>query len=65
MNVENQYLLKGLKVVEDGRYCYLVTEFCNGGTLKKEILNSQNLCLSENKALKIFYCLLRACRSMA
>jgi calcium-dependent protein kinase len=35
MIVSNPYILKGLKVAQDNRYCFMVTEFCNGGTLKK------------------------------
>jgi calcium-dependent protein kinase len=35
MIIHNPYILKGLKVAQDNHYCFMVTEFCNGGTLKK------------------------------
>lgn len=33
----NPFVLKGLKIFQDNRFCFMVTEFCNGGTLKKFI----------------------------
>lgn len=35
MIVSSQFVLQGLKVAQDSRYCFMITEFCNGGTLKK------------------------------
>jgi serine/threonine protein kinase len=37
MTLESPYVLKGLRVVQDEKFCFLVTEYCNGGTLKKLI----------------------------
>lgn len=37
MKVNNPNVLQGLKVAQDSRYCFMVTEYCNGGTLKKYI----------------------------
>ena len=37
MNVNNPYVLKGIKVIQNSRHCYIVTELCNGGTLKDAI----------------------------
>ena len=47
MILNSPYVLKGLKVAEDARYCFLVTEFCTGGTLKSLIKNSPTGYLSE------------------
>ena len=47
MILNSPYVLKGLKVVEDARYCFLVTELCTGGTLKRLIKNSPAGCLPE------------------
>lgn len=65
MNVDNKYLLQGVKIVEDLKNVYLITKFCNGGTLKNKITSAPLGYLSEEKALKIFFCLLRACKSLA
>lgn len=65
MNVDNKYLLQGIKIVEDEKNVYLITKFCNGGTLKTKIINSPSGYLSEEKALKIFFCLLRGCKRLA
>jgi len=46
MTVDNKYLLQGLKIVEDVNNVYLITQFCNGGTLKNYILNSPSRRLS-------------------
>lgn len=37
MQLSSIYVLKGLKVIQDQKYCFMVTEYCNGGTLKKYI----------------------------
>lgn len=40
MSINNPNVLRGFKVTEDSRYCFIITEFCNGGTLKKYIRNA-------------------------
>lgn len=42
--------------MQDEKFCFLVTEFCNGGTLKKYI--KDHAYLSEEKALKIIKAIL-------
>jgi serine/threonine-protein kinase ULK/ATG1 len=37
MSIDNEYVVKGLRVLQDDKYCFLVTEYCNGGTLRKYI----------------------------
>lgn len=61
---ENKYLLKGIAIFEDSKSWYLVTEFFGGGTLKNYILNSPLGYVPEDKALSIFFGLLRGCKSM-
>jgi len=51
MTVNNPYILKGIKVIQDHLNCYLVTELCNGGTLKANI--KDNGLLSEEKSVSI------------
>ena len=51
MAVNNPHVLKGLKVVQNNRYCHIVTELCNGGTLKEVIKHSG--ALGEEKSLKL------------
>lgn len=43
MELRSPYVLKGLKVMQDGKYCFIVTEYCNGGTLKKHIQDNRRL----------------------
>jgi serine/threonine-protein kinase ULK/ATG1 len=35
--LESEYVVKGLRVLQDEKYCFLVTEYCNGGTLRQMI----------------------------
>lgn len=42
--------------MQDGRYCFMVTEYCNGGTLKKCIQEQGKL--EEGRALGIVRSLL-------
>ena len=35
MIISSPYVLQGLKVAQDHRYCFMITEYCNGGTLKR------------------------------
>jgi serine/threonine-protein kinase ULK/ATG1 len=58
MTANNPYVLRGLKMAQDSRYCFMVTEFCNGGTLKKEIKSAPRGYLSEDRAMSILYYLL-------
>lgn len=37
MNVVNPHVLRGIKVIQNNQFCFLVTELCNGGTLKSQI----------------------------
>lgn len=64
MSVKNPYILQGLKVAQDTKYCFMVTEYCNGGTLKRYIKNSKNGYLNEDKALNILHSLLLGERSI-
>jgi serine/threonine protein kinase len=34
MTINNPHILKGIRIVQDELNCYLITELCNGGTLK-------------------------------
>jgi serine/threonine protein kinase len=58
MILNNPYILQGFKVAEDAHHCYMITEFCNGGTLKEEIRSSPGGCLREDRAMAILYHLL-------
>jgi serine/threonine-protein kinase ULK/ATG1 len=50
MAVINPHVLRGLRVIQNNQFCFLVTELCNGGTLKSLIrLNGP---LGEQKSLK-------------
>jgi serine/threonine-protein kinase ULK2 len=53
MAVNNPHVLKGIKVVQNNKHCHIVTELCNGGTLKSAIRVSGPL--GEERSLKIFY----------
>lgn len=35
--LSHENILKGLKIIENSSKCYIITEFCNGGTLKQLI----------------------------
>lgn len=37
MKVIHPNVLRGLRVSQNPRYCYIVTELCNGGSLKSMI----------------------------
>lgn len=50
MNVINPHVLRGLKVIQNSEFCFLVTELCNGGTLKSLI--KINGPLGEEKSFK-------------
>ena len=62
MAVNNPYVLKGVKVVQNNRYCHIVTELCNGGTLKDAI--RYNGPLGEEKSLKLMTELLKGMCSL-
>lgn len=49
MTVNNPYILKGIRVIQDELNCYLITELCNGGTLKDFI--KANGPLSDQKSM--------------
>lgn len=34
MSVNNPFVLRGLKIVQDSNFCFIATELLNGGTLK-------------------------------
>lgn len=44
MAIDNEYVVKGLKVIQDDKHCFLISEYCNGGTLRKQI--KSNGCIS-------------------
>jgi serine/threonine protein kinase len=50
MSVVNPHVLRGVKVIQNNQFCFLVTELCNGGTLKSLI--KVNGPLGEEKSLK-------------
>ncbi len=37
MTVINSHVLRGIKVIQNNQFCFLITELCNGGTLKAHI----------------------------
>lgn len=43
MSVCNPYILKGIKTIQNNKNCYLITELCNGGTLKDYIKGNSHL----------------------
>lgn len=43
MTVVSPYVLKGLKIWQDTKFCFMVTEHCNGGTLKNYIQRNGKL----------------------
>jgi len=51
MSLDSTFILKGFRVMQDEKFCFMVTEFCNGGTLKKHI-QTKGL-LSEEKSMEI------------
>jgi len=51
MSLDSSSILKGLRVMQDEKFCFMVTEYCNGGTLKKHI-QAKGL-LSEEKSMEI------------
>lgn len=51
MKVIHPNVLRGLKVTTNSRYCYIITELCNGGSLKSMI--KSNGPLGEEKSTKI------------
>lgn len=62
MILQSPYVLRGLKVVQDEKYCFMVTEFCNGGTLKKYIKDRGFL--NEKKSLEIIRSLLEGYQNL-
>jgi len=50
MSVVNPHVLRGVKIIQNKEYCFLVTELCNGGTLKSLI--KINGPLGDEKSLK-------------
>ena len=62
MELSSPYVLKGLKIVQDNKYCFMVTEFCNGGTLKKYIKDHRFL--NEEKSLNIVKSLLEGYQNL-
>lgn len=62
MELSSPYVLKGLKIVQDNKYCFMVTEFCNGGTLKKYIKDHRSL--NEEKSLNIVKSLLEGYQNL-
>jgi serine/threonine protein kinase len=44
------HVLRGLRVVQDAHFCYLVTELCRGGSLKSLLKSGP---LSEDRSLQI------------
>jgi serine/threonine protein kinase len=57
MSVVNPNVLRGLKVTQNNRFCFIVTELCNGGSLKSLIRS--NGPLGEEKSTKILVELLK------
>lgn len=57
MKVMNPFVLKGIKVAQNNRYCFIVTELCNGGSLKSMIRSKGSL--GEEQSLKILIELLK------
>lgn len=57
MRVTNPFVLKGIKVVQNNRNCFIVTELCNGGSLKSMIRNKGPL--GEEESLRILTDLLK------
>ena len=43
MAIESPYVLKGLKIWQDKKFCFMVSEHCNGGTLKQHIYKKGKL----------------------
>jgi serine/threonine protein kinase len=43
MMLNNKHVLKGLLMCESKRECFMITEYCNGGTLKALIRESAGL----------------------
>jgi serine/threonine-protein kinase ULK2 len=51
MSVVNPHVLRGIKVIQNHKYCHIVTELCNGGTLKQAI--KTNGPFKEEQSLKV------------
>jgi serine/threonine-protein kinase ULK/ATG1 len=51
MSVINPHVLRGLSVISNDKFCYLITELCDGGSLKSYIKTQGPL--SEEKSLKL------------
>ena len=51
MSVKNPHVLKGIKVIQNKRYCHIVTELCNGGSLKDTLKMSGPL--NEERSFRI------------
>lgn len=37
MSCDNPHVLRGIKIIQNNINCYIVTELCNGGSLKNLI----------------------------
>lgn len=57
MLLDSPYVLRGLKIWQDSRFCFMVTEYCNGGTLKDLI--EKNGKLSEERSFSILHKILQ------
>lgn len=49
--INSPYVLKGHKIWQDHKFCFMVTEYCNGGTLKNYIQKKGKL--DEEKSLAL------------
>jgi hypothetical protein len=43
LSCDNPHVLKGIKVIQNNICCYIVTELCNGGSLKNLIKTTGSL----------------------
>lgn len=70
MGVNSPYVLKSYDIYEEQQYCYIVTPYCEGGSLKDLIVKRSMLIwiytgnLSEVEALTIFHKLLLGYKSI-
>ncbi len=51
MNTSSPYLNKGIKILENKDYCFMIMEYCNQGTLKHHM--KKNGQLKEEQALQM------------
>jgi hypothetical protein len=50
INVKSPYVLHAIEIIQDNQFCYLITEYFQGGTLKQKIAAKKN----QNKATTVF-----------